>query len=333
VTPARRIARALVGLAGIVAIGTLGYVYIADYPPLDALYMTVTTISTVGYGEVHPLSTVGRIFTIGLILGSAGVSLYLLGQLAQVLVETGLRAVLQRRSMERRIETLSGHVIVCGYGRLGCVVVEEIARDEAPLVIIESDAAKEPDLVRSGHPFLIASAASEETLLRAGILRARAIVVATGSDADNVYITLTARELAPALAIHARGESETALRRLRQAGALRAVSPHQIGGVRLAAGLLRPSVVEFVEITHPRVGEGVDLEELRIAQGSEAVGLSVRALEQRAARLRVVGLKRGEARVQLVPDENTQLAADDLLIVIGERESLTRIAGIAATPS
>jgi len=332
VTPARRIARALVGLAAIVAVGTLGYVVIADYPPLDALYMTVTTISTVGFGEVHPLSAAGRIFTIGLILGSAGVSLYLLGQLAQVLVETGLRAVLQRRSMERRIEALSGHVIVCGYGRLGRVVVEEIARDGAPLVIVESDAAKEPELTRSGHPFLIASAASEEALLRAGLLRARAIVVATGSDADNVYITLTARELAPALAIHARGESEAGLRRLRQAGALRAVSAHQIGGVRLAAGLLRPSVVEFVEITHPHVGEGVDLEELRIAQGSAAVGLSVRALEQRAARLRVVGLKRGETRVQLVPDEGLELAADDLLIVIGERESLARIAAIAAAP-
>ncbi|MFI5316462.1 MAG: potassium channel family protein [Myxococcota bacterium] len=327
---AQRIARALLGLAGIVAFGTAGYVVIADYPPLDALYMTVTTIATVGYGEIRPLSPAGRIFTMVLILGSAGVTLYLLGQLAQALVETSLRAVLQRRAMERKIEALSGHVIVCGYGRLGRIVVDELTRANAPLVIVESDSAKEPDLLRSGHPFLIGSAALDEVLLHAGVCRARAIVVATGSDADNVYITLTARELSPSLEIHARGESDAALRRLIQAGATRAVSAHQLGGIRLASGLLRPSVVEFVEITHPRVGEQVDLEELRIAEGSRSVGLSVRALERSAPRLRVVGLKRGDARMQLVPDEDLPLLAGDLLVVIGERESLEQIAQIAA---
>lgn len=327
-SPAQRIARALVGLAGIIALGTAGYVVIADYPPLDALYMTVTTIATVGYGEIRPLSPAGRIFTMVLILGSAGVTLYLLGQVAQTLVETSLRAVLQRRAMERKIETLSGHVIVCGWGRLGRIVVDELARAQARLAIVESDPAKEPQLARTGHPYLIGSATSEEVLLHAGVQRARALVVATGSDADNVYITLTARELSPPLEIHARGESEGAMRRLIQAGATRAVSAHQLGGIRLASGLLRPSVVEFVEITHPRVGEQVDLEELRISEGSRSIGLSVRALEQSAPRLRVVGLKRGDTRMQLVPDENLPLVAGDLLVVIGERASLERLAQV-----
>ena len=327
-SPAQRIARALFGLAGIIALGTAGYVVIADYPPLDALYMTVTTIATVGYGEIRPLSPAGRIFTMVLILGSAGVTLYLLGQVAQTLVETSLRAVLQRRAMERKIETLSGHVIVCGWGRLGRIVVDELARAQARLAIVESDPAKEPQLARTGHPYLIGSATSEEVLLHAGVQRARALVVATGSDADNVYITLTARELSPPLEIHARGESEGAMRRLIQAGATRAVSAHQLGGIRLASGLLRPSVVEFVEITHPRVGEQVDLEELRISEGSRSIGLSVRALEQSAPRLRVVGLKRGDTRMQLVPDENLPLVAGDLLVVIGERASLERLAQV-----
>jgi voltage-gated potassium channel len=176
----------------------------------------------------------------------------------------------------------------------------------------------------------VGSATRDDVLLHAGILRARALVVATGSDADNVYITLTGRELSPALEIHARGESEGAVRRLIQAGATRAVSAHQLGGVRLASGLLRPSVVEFVEITHPRVGEQVDLEEVRIGAGSRSVGLSVRALEQSAPRLRVVGLKRGDARMQLVPDEDLAVVAGDLLVVIGERASLERIAQITA---
>jgi voltage-gated potassium channel len=303
---------------------------VADYPPLDAVYMTITTIATVGYGEIRPLSPAGRIFTMLLILGSAGVTLYLLGQLGQVLVETGVRAVLQRRAMERKIEALSGHVIVCGYGRLGRIVVDELARGRASVAIVESDPAKEPELARCGHPYLLGSATRDEVLLHAGVLRARALVVATGSDADNVYITLAGRELSPALEIHARGESEGAVRRLIQAGATRAVSAHQLGGVRLANGLLRPSVVEFVEITHPRVGERVDLEEVRIGAGSRSVGLSVRALEQSAPRLRVVGLKRGDASMQLVPDEDLAVAAGDLLVVIGERESLERIAQIAS---
>lgn len=328
-TPFRRIVRALVGLAAIAAIGTLGYVWIAGYGPLDALYMTVTTIATVGYGEIHPLGPGGRVFTIILIVGSVGVALYLLGQLAQVLVETGLREVLQRRAMERKLESLSGHVIVCGHGRFGRVVVGELARAGLPMAVIERDPAREPDLARSGQHFLIGSATDDDVLQRAGIGRARAIVIATSSDADNVYITLAAREQNPALEIHARGESEGALRRLVQAGATRAVSAHQMGGLRIAHSLLRPSVVEFVEITHPRVGEEVDLEEVRIAPGSPSIGLTVRALEQRVARLRVVGLKRGDDRMQLVPEETLELAAGDLLIVIGERASVEQIAELS----
>lgn len=331
-TSFRRILRALLGLAVITAAGTIGYVVIAGYTPLDALYMTVTTIATVGYGEIEPLGPAGRVFTIALILSSAGVALYLLAQLAQALVESGLREVLQRRAMERKLGGLSGHVIVCGYGRFGCVVVGELARAGTSLVIVESDAAKEAELAASGHPFLVGSAVRDDVLLHAGILRARALVAATGSDADNMYITLSARELHPPLEICARGETQSALRRLVQAGANRAVSAHQLGGLRVANALLRPSVVEFVEITRPLVGEEVDLEEVRIAAGSRSVGLTVRALEQSAPRLRVVGLKRAEARMQLVPDEDFAIAAGDLLVVIGERASVEQIARIAAGP-
>lgn len=328
--PIRRILRALLGLAAITAAGTLGYVWIAGYTPLDALYMTVTTVTTVGYGEIEPLGPAGRVFTIALIVCSAGVALYLLGQLAQTLVETGLREVLQRRAMERKLEALSGHVVVCGYGRFGRVVVGELARAGVPLVVVESDPEKETELALSGHLFVLGSATRDDVLLRAGVTRARAVVVASGSDADNVYITLTARELHPPLEIHARGESDVALRRLLQAGATRAVSAHQLGGVRMAHALLRPSVVEFVELTRPRVGEEVDLEEVRIGPGSRSIGLTVRALEQRVPRLRVVGLKRAEGRMELVPGEDTAIAAGDLLVVIGERTSVEQIAQISS---
>lgn len=327
-----RVARAVIGLLGITAFGTIGYTWIEGLSFLDALYMTVITIATVGYGEVQPLHPEGRIFTMVLIVSAGGTAAYLFTQIAQALVETSLRDVLTRRAMDKQIAALRDHVIVCGFGRMGHVVAEELARNGVPLVIVENDPAREPALLASGYPYVLGSAASDEILLRAGIQRARAIVVSTASDPENVFITLSARELSPGVRIHARGETDTALRRLQQAGADQAVSAYQMGGTRIANAILRPAVVDLLEISRPRYGEEVDLEEVRIAVGSALAGETVRTLEQRATRLRIVGLKRGEARIELVPDENTRVHSGDLLVVIGERASLAAIAQLAAPP-
>jgi len=328
----RRVLRAVLGLLAITAFGTIGYMWVEELSFLDALYMTVITVATVGYGEVRPLHPEGRIFTMVLIVSAASTAAYMFTQIAQALVESSLREVLSRRAMDKQISALANHVIVCGFGRLGHVVAEEVARNGVPLLIIENDPAREPELRESSYPYLIGSAVADDVLLRAGIQRARAIVVGTGSDSDNVFITLSARELNPSLRIHARGESDTALRRLEQAGAHQAVSAYHMGGRRLANAILRPAVVDFLEIAHPRYGEEVDLEEVRIAPGCVLAGQSVRQLEQRAPRFRVVGLKRGEARIELVPDESTQVFSGDLLVAIGDRESLARIAQLAASP-
>ncbi len=328
----RRVLRAIAGLLAINAFGTLGYMWIEELSFLDALYMTVITVATVGYGEVQPLRQEGRIFTMVLIVVAASTAAYLFTQIAQALVETSLREVLSRRAMDKQIAALANHVIVCGFGRMGHVVAEELARNGVPIVIVENDPAREPALHDSGYPYVIGSAASDDVLLRAGIRRARAVVVGTASDSDNVFITLSARELNPSVRIHARGESDTALRRLEQAGAHQAVSAYHMGGTRMANAILRPAVVDFLEISRPRYGEEVDLEEVRIAPGCALAGQSVRALEQRAPRLRIVGLKRGEGRIELVPDENTQVFSGDLLVAIGDRESLAKIAQLAACP-
>jgi voltage-gated potassium channel len=326
----RRVLRAVLGLLAITAFGTIGYMWVEELGFLEALYMTVITVSTVGYGEVRPLQPGGRIFTMVLIVSAASTAAYMFTQIAQALVESSLREVLSRRAMDKQIAALANHVIVCGFGRLGHVVAEEVARNAVPLVIIESDTAREPELRESGYPYVLGSAVSDEVLLRAGIQRARAIVVGTGSDSDNVFITLSARELNPSLRIHARGESDTALRRLEQAGAHQTVSAYHMGGTRMANAILRPAVVDFLEIAHPRYGDEVDLEEVRIAPGCVLAGQSVRQLEQRASRLRVVGLKRGEGRIELVPDEATPVLSGDLLVAIGDRESLAKIAQLAA---
>ena len=213
-----RLLFALAGLATITGSGVLGYMLIEGVGWLDALYMTVITISTVGYKEVTELSDAGRIFTIGLIIMGVGLGLYLLGTLAELVVEGRVRDVLERRAMQRQIDQLENHVIICGFGRFGRVVVEEFPLYQLSFVIVESDTLKEPDLIRTQAPYVIGSALSDEVLEQAGVRRASAIVIATSSEADNVFITLSARELNPKIRVLARGESATVKRRLQLAG-------------------------------------------------------------------------------------------------------------------
>ncbi len=314
------------GLVVITLIGTAGYMVFEDMSWLDALYMTVITVSTVGYQEVAPLHPAGKIFTVGLIVTSVGVVLFLLSALAELVLEGRLRDLMQRTSMQNAIDRMRNHVIVCGYGRFGRVVADELEKLDVPILIVEIDPAREPELGRRQVPYLIGSATSDEVLERAGIERARALVVGTASEADNVFITLAARERSPDLRIHARGESDPAIRRLRQAGADQVISAYQMGALRVAASILRPAVVDFIEISRPRSGESINLEEVRVEGGSDLVGRSLAALEAAIPRIRVVALKRGEDRIQLMPPDETTVVGGDHLVVIGESSSLASLA-------
>ncbi len=249
----RRFLLAVVGIAALTVLGALGFMLIEGMSVIDAVYMAVITISTVGFGEVKPLSPVGRLFTIGLIVTGVGTAFYLLVTAAELVIEGRLREFLEKTAMDRKIHQLEGHVIICGFGRFGRVVAEELTRNNVPVAVIDSDAGKEAELSRLGMLYVIGSALEDEVLERAAIRTARAIVVATASDADNVYITLSAREKNPGIQIHARGESEPGLRRLRLAGADRVISAYQWGGMRIAASIVRPSVVDFLESRCPVV--------------------------------------------------------------------------------
>jgi voltage-gated potassium channel len=322
----RRILPSLFGLLLITAIGTVGYVLVEHMRWLDALYMTVITMSTVGYGEVAPLHTAGRVFTVMLIMGTVGTALYLFSDLSRAMLETSVHDLFRGKQMQNRIANLRDHVIVCGYGRFGRIVVEELLASHAPMLIIEADAARQPELVKLGQCFLIGNATSDDVLEAAGIDRARAIVVGTGSDPDNVFITLSARERNPAIRIHARGETDVALRRLELAGASQVVSAYQMGGRALAAAILRPAVVDFLEIARPRIGQEVDLEELVLAPGCANEGRTIDQLEREVRRVRIVALKRDDRPIELVPRPETVLEAGDHLVVIGDRESLVALA-------
>lgn len=323
-TPTRRLAVAVAALGLLTALGTAGYVLIEGLPLLDALYLTVATLTTVGYGDIVPQTAAGRIFTMGLILSGVGTALYLFTVGAQLVLEGQLRDVFGRNAMQRRIEQLQGHVIVCGFGRFGRVVTNELRRGNAEVVVIDLDPALEIELKASGVCYLIGSALADDVLEGAGIRRARALVAATASDPDNVFITLSAREKNPQLRIHARAESEAGLRRLELAGAHQTLSAYHSGGLRMAASILRPAVVDFLELALP--GHEVALEETRIAAGSQLDGRTVGEVEREHARLRVVAIKRDVEPVRIIPDAETRVAKGDLLIVIGERESLGRLA-------
>jgi voltage-gated potassium channel len=322
----RRVGLGLVIVAVLTLAGSIGYMLIERMSFLDALYMTVITITTVGYEEVKPLDTAGRIFTIVIIFVGVGTAYYVFAAITEVVVSGQFKEFVGKNTMNRKIQHLEGHVILVGYGRFGRVVADELKTDSHTVVVIEINSELEADLVRSGLYHLIGSALDEAVLEAAGIRSASDIVVATASDPDNVFVSLSARGKNPAIRIHARAETEAGLRHLKLAGADRAISSYHYSAYRIAAAIARPSVVDFLTLILPGSGEDTSLEEVRVPSSSPLIGLTIGAIERANTRLRIVGLKRGSDPISIIPDEQTTIDAGDLIVVIGARLSLQRLA-------
>jgi voltage-gated potassium channel len=328
--PARRVALGIALVAVLTLIGSAGYMLIEHMSFLDALYMTVITITTVGYEEVKPLDTAGRLFTIAIIFVGVGTAYYVFAAITEVVVSGQFREFVGKNTMNRKIQHLEGHVILVGYGRFGRVVADQLKDDRHTLVVIEVNPELEPELARSGLFYIIGSALDETVLEAAGILHASEIVVATASDPDNVFISLSARGRNPAIRIHARAETEAGLRHLELAGADRVISSYHFSAYRIAAAIARPSVVDFLTLVLPGRNEETSLEEVKVPPHSPLIGMTITAIERANARLRVVGLKRGNDPISIIPDEQTTVAAGDLIVVLGARESLERLASSAS---
>jgi voltage-gated potassium channel len=322
--------RLLIGLGLIIllaAAGTCGYMFIENMRFEDALFMTVITITTVGYGEVKPLDTAGTAFTIGLILTGVGTAYYVLAAVTEMVVGGQLRELLGKSAMVRKIHHLRGHVIVCGYGRFGRVVVEELRRHRTSLVIIENDPEKESMLTESGELYLLGSALEESTLEHAGITEASEIVIATASDPDNVFIALSARSKNPQIRIHARAESDIGLKHLELAGVDQAISSYHWSAMRIANAIARPSVVDFLDLLLPGLRpEEFGLEEVKVPEQSSLAGRTIAALEHDGDHIRIVALKRGSEPMAFVPEPQTEIRPGDLFVAIGARPSLQRLA-------
>jgi len=246
--PVRHLKISLFVLILLITLGTAGYMGLEGWRWLDAFYMTVITLSTVGFREVHDLSDAGRFFTIFLIFFGVSVIGYTVGTLAQIMFEGQIQRVIGRKKLEKKIEALKDHYIICGYGRIGALICKEFAARPLSFVVVEKNPLIIEKLEQDDYPFLRGDATDDDTLLKAGIKRAKGLISVVTSDTENVYITLTARGLNPELYILARSGEEGSEIKLKRAGANKVVSPYLIGGSRMAQAILRPNVVDFIEI-------------------------------------------------------------------------------------
>ncbi len=312
----------IVGLTAIIILGSLGYVWLEGWDFFDGLYMTVNTLTTVGFGEVHPLSRLGRAYTMALLLLGMGFLFYVVTAVAQVVVEGKIREALGKRKLQKQIKKIRNHYIICGFGRIGEIVARQLAQAGLPLVVIDNDPAASERLESSGYNFLVADATREEVLLEAGIERAKGLVAVVSSDAGNVYITLTARSLNPSLFIVARGEGLGSHKKLLRAGADRVESPHEMGGRKMAHTILRPTVVTLMELA---MHEGVEwsMEEVVVGSSSPLLGLPLKDTGIRQQlNLILVAIKRADGELLFNPTPQTAIQAGDTLIAVGLRSNL-----------
>jgi len=251
------------------AAGTSGYLLIEKWSFLDAVYMTAISLTTVGFKEVRPLSEAGRVFTIVLITTGVSLFFYAAGILAEAIIEGHLKGFIGRRRMEKKIAKLSNHYIVCGYGRLGRVICHELSLRKYPVVVIDNKESAVNAAARKGLYWLKGDATLDETLLRAGIKQARGLITVLGTDAANVYITISARSLNPRFIIVSRAEDENAEKKMFRVGATKVVSPYKIGATRMALAVLKPTLTEFLDLASHSVGFDLDIEQIEILPGSE----------------------------------------------------------------
>ncbi len=319
------LAKGLGVLLLVVIAGTLGYRFIEGWSFLDSLYMTITTITTVGYSEVHPLSTAGRIFGIFLILCGVGTAFYILTSLVQYMLEGELGIRIGRQRMEAKIRKLNNHFILCGYGRVGQAIANILREQEAKLVVIDRDREYINKAQEAGFLTIHDDATKDETLKQARIDSARGIIIALGDDASNIYATLTAKELNATLPVVARANNEEAQRKLRQAGADRIVAPEAIGGARMARLAIRPQAVEFIETVLFGREKQLLVEEIEASQGSPLVGSSIKEIEEQFAGIRILALKEKNGVLIPNPGQHATVSNESSLTAFGTIEQLRSI--------
>jgi len=314
----------------LIGCGTVGYMIIEKWPLMDAFYMTIITIAAVGYGEVNKLSPEGRIFTVILIFMGVGYFIYVASGLIQFLVEGRIRLVLGRRKLDTQINKLRDHFIICGYGRIGRELARFLIQKYLNVVVIEHDEARVGQMDDDGVLYLIGEATDEKVLKRAGIERAKGLVTAVATDADNVFLVLIARQINPKLFIVARASQNDAKKTLTAAGADKVISPYDLGARRMAHAILRPTVIKFLEMAFADDKVDIQVEEITIRPASELVGRSIidSGIRSNFDLMIIVIRKPGDDMV-FNPKADTVIAAGDTMVVVGSARDIKRLERIA----
>lgn len=320
---ARQLGMSLLVLLITILLGSLGYVYFEGWTLGDALYMTMISLTTTGFGEVRPLSPAGRGVTIFVIVSGIASLAYVGGRVLQLALELYL---VRRGRMDRQISRLRNHVILCGYGRMGRHIASDLAEARVPFVVLESNEEMLATLEDAGYPFLVGDASSDEMLLKAGVERARGLIAVVSSDAENVYTTLTARSLNPEITIVARALGDESEPKLRTAGANRVIKPYEMVGRRIAQLVIRPAMVEFVEtIARSRTGD-ITMEEILVGEGSPLIGVKLRDTDIRSRlNIIIVAIRRGDSDLDFNPGPDAVFDSGDRLTAIGAREDLAKL--------
>jgi voltage-gated potassium channel len=322
----RRLYLGLLFLGFVILFGTIGYETVEGWDPLDSFYMTVTTLTTVGYGEIHPLSDYGRIFTIVLIIVGVFAVAVNLAAFARYLVEGEIRDFMEKRRTKREVERLADHYIICGYGRIGRVIADELFDHNVRFVVVDSSPERIDEVSKKGYPAVNGDSVNDEVLLSAGIMRAKGLIAAVGSPADNVYIIIAAKALKPDIFVMGRAHDETGEKRLRSAGADQVVCPYSIGGRRMANLILRPAVVEFLDFTIDKRDLELAIEQMRVDSGSSLIGKTIIDSEIRTKfGVIIVAVLRPNEKMVFNPPPQLVINENDTLIALGQMQNLKEL--------
>lgn len=315
--------KALLLILLVILIGTIGYYVLEGWPFLDGFYMTIITIFTVGFREVHPLTPGGQLFTVVLILAGVGTLIYSFTLFGDIVFGGGMSEFLWRKKMGRHISRVRDHYIVCGYGRMGETVVERLSAEGAPFVVIDNQESSLAPLAESGDTLvLVGDATQEDVLIQAGIKHARGLAALLPTDADNLYLTLTARLINPSLFVLAKALEDEGEKKILQIGANKTVSPYKLGGLKIAQGLLRPTLVDFMDLIIRRQEISLLMEEVVVPKGARIAGGSLAQCRIRQqVNIIVVAIKKPGQDITFNPSPETEIQVGDTLLVLGDEAS------------
>ena len=328
---ARRFLFLIFAIVVTLAIGTVGFTVIAHYPPFDAFYMTLTTMTTVGYGEIHPLSRAGRVFNSFLIVFGVTTIFIAIGAMTQTIIEQEFGEVLGKRRTKRMIDQLKDHYIVCGFGRVGRGAAAELQHAHVPFVVVDMNPDRVERAMVAGMLAVVGDSTHDETLRQIGIERARGLVAALATDADNLFVLLSAKGLNPRIYVAARAAEESAEEKMRRAGADAVFAPYSITGHRLAQSLLRPHVVQFLDFTMRDIGMDVSIEQVRVSESSEMVSKTIKDMQlSRDLGVIVMAIRKSDGTMLFNPPADTAVRGGDYLIVMGQLQKLRALEALIA---